>query len=527
MIDTLLLVLGGAVLLAYSAYSTAKLRKTVNLQGNASSWKVLHILMICFFCGYLGVVVFILLGRLQDLISIVGLIFFCGAFFVLIVTRVGHRTISQLEEEVVKRTAELREAKEKTEQYSRQKSNFLAVMSHEIRTPLHSVIATADLLASSNLNRDQKLYTSILKQAGQNLLAQVNDVLDISKIEAGKLELEKRPFLPTEILKNVSKIIGVRAKQSNLYFHSNSNISEELYLMGDSAKLEQILINLASNALKFTLQGGITVFAEVKQQSRDNVSLFFSVTDTGVGFNEKSKKKIFESFTQSDAGTARRFGGTGLGLTICKDLLHLMGSQIEVESKPGKGSKFYFTVQLPIALPRAVEIEKTEPKPRPFSRPERPLLFSGEEENKGAVKREVRKKDLKGLHILLVEDNSDNRLLFKAFIKNTGIELDTAENGQEAVTLACSHDYDLIIMDIQMPIKDGFVATKEIRAFEKAQRTGRNTPIVALSASATREDMLKARSCGCNDYLSKPITRATLISAINRYRASENMVAKS
>lgn len=374
-----------------------------------------------------------------------------------------------------------------SEDASRSKTEFLASMSHEIRTPLNSIIGMAEVLADTPLTKEQQNYVRIFRSAGESLLEIINDILDLSKIEAGQTELEAIDFHLPSLLDSVVSILSVRAVEQNTQLSIHIHPDVPVGLSGDPTRLRQILVNLVGNGLKFTENGTVKISVELGSVHK----LLFSIQDTGIGISRKKQKVIFESFTQADSLTTRKYGGTGLGLTICQKLIAIMGGRIWLESQPGKGSTFFFTCHFRPAL--------SDPLP--------------------AIAQSVASatcKVLKPAHILLVDDNEDNRNLLFLYLRNTPFTLETAENGEEAVNVFKRSVFDLVFMDIEMPIMDGYEATRQLRQWEEEQGL-EATPIIALTAHAFVRFRTKCMEAGCSDYLTKPIRRDTLIHAISTH----------
>ncbi|HME10251.1 MAG TPA: ATP-binding protein [Bryobacteraceae bacterium] len=380
---------------------------------------------------------------------------------------------------------DLKLANEKAERATRAKSEFLAVMSHEIRTPLNAIIGMADVLASTPLTPEQKKCVEVFQRNGVNLLNLINDILDMSKVEAGKLELESANFELRDVIARAFEVIEIRATQKGLQLLWEIAPQVPAYLLGDSNRLRQVLINLLGNSLKFTERGSLTVRVERDAQEG---SLRFAVADTGIGIPPEKLGRIFESFSQADSSTTRKYGGTGLGLNISKRIVERMGGRIWVESKPGEGSTFLFTAQLPPGEP-----------------PER--------QSHPAVAAATLEESSNEIRVLLVDDAEDNRFLFTAYLKNTPCRVDLAENGLEGVQLFRQNHYDIVLMDVEMPVMDGYTATREIRKLEAAVCAA-PTPVIALTAHAMADMADKAREAGFTSHLIKPIRRAVLLEAL-------------
>jgi PAS domain S-box-containing protein len=384
------------------------------------------------------------------------------------------------------------------ESANRAKSEFLATMSHEIRTPMNAVLGMAEALLETVLTDEQRRYVRIFNRAGETLLAIINDILDLSKIEAGQMELEPAPCSLLEVIDATLDVFGEQAQDKGVRLIDACDRKDlPNQIVADCLRLRQVLMNLLGNALKFTQQGEITLSARSARRPGEEGMILFSVQDTGIGIPYEKQGKIFAPFTQGDASTTRRFGGTGLGLTICRQLVEMMGGRIGVKSEEGQGSTFYFTVR--------VEIPKGEE-----SFPDTNIVTG----TPGSVFSSLlhRRVPIQPLRILLVDDAEDNRLLIDIFLKDTSHQLVCVENGQLAVDEHKKNLYDLILMDVQMPVMDGYTATRLIREWEQERR---HTWIIALTAYAMQRDTERSLAAGCDMHLTKPLRKARLLEAID------------
>jgi PAS domain S-box-containing protein len=383
--------------------------------------------------------------------------------------------------------AELQLAKTAAESASRTKSDFLASMSHEIRTPMNAIMGIADLLAKTPLSPEQDKYVQIFRRAGDNLLNLVNDILDLSKVEASQLELERTGFSLNDLLEKVTEMVAVRAHEKGLTLVCEIAPNVPTDLVGDPTRLRQVLLNLVGNAIKFMESGEVSLCVTPDGDSSVPTALRFTITDTGIGIPDEKLGRVFERFTQADSSTTRRFGGSGLGLTISKRLVEAMGGRIWVESVVGKGSVFSFAVPFEIwaeANRRAAVPAGTGPEP-----------------------------PLPALRILLAEDSPDNCLITVAYLEDTPYRVEIAETGVIACEMFEAGHYDLVLMDRQMPVMDGLTATRKMRAWEQVNDRP-PTPIIALTASALKGDREKCLAAGCTAFLTKPIKQEVLLQAI-------------
>ena len=384
------------------------------------------------------------------------------------------------QEEIARLNLELERATEA-------KSEFLARMSHEIRTPMNSLLGVAELLAETSLTPEQSEYVRIFRRACDNLLTVINDILDFSKVEAGEIELECVAFDLADVVQGAVDLVSVRARARGLSLSHEIQPGVAPRWMGDPGRLRQILLNLLGNAVKFTERGGIAVRVE-NGPGQDAAALHFSIADTGVGIPADKISTIFDSFTQADSSTTRKYGGTGLGLAISKRFVELMGGQIWAESTPGEGSTIHFTARFGSADP-------------------------GDAPDVAAAKTTV---SLRPLRILLADDSPENRFLICGYLKESGSMIEEVENGAEAVDKFTRGDYDVVLLDAEMPVMDGYEAARAIRALEK-QRGKFATPIFALTAHALKAAKERSLEAGFTEHVTKPIRKATLLEAIGRH----------
>ena len=412
-------------------------------------------------------------------------------------TRLGnelqqHR--QHLEELVEQRTVEVTVALQRAEAANRAKSVFLANMSHEIRTPLNAILGYARQMHQAGEVKEQADRLEKIHRAGQHLLSMINDVMDVSKMEADKLALEDLDFALDTVLDDVVAILESLMHGKALTFRYEG-LPAPLHLRGDATRLRQILLNFGSNAIKFTPQGSITLTTSMLEESQEAVLLQFELADTGVGITPEVQQRLFHPFEQADASTTRQFGGTGLGLAICAKLAAMMGGSVGVRSAPGRGSTFWFTARLHRSATRAPEMA--------------PILDASPPQDAATQLRT----QFAGARCLVVDDDAFNREIALDLVESAGLNADTASDGREAIAKVQSGHYDLILMDVQMPHVDGHEATRTIRHLP----SGNAVPILALTANAFVEDRLACAAAGMNDFVTKPIDPAQLYVAMLKW----------
>jgi signal transduction histidine kinase/CheY-like chemotaxis protein len=412
--------------------------------------------------------------------------------------------------------AEMEAARDMALDANRAKSDFLATMSHEIRTPLNGIIGTTQLLADGDATTQQRRHLSTIRYCASSLLVIINGLLDLSKVEAGKLELESVSFSLPELLGAALGMFEERARAKGVALSRELAPQLPQWVQGDPLRLQQVLINLVSNALKFTSRGRVLIRVE-REPGPPSQLVRFTVEDTGDGIPPEARDRLFQAFSQADSSTSRTHGGTGLGLLICQKLASLMGGRIGFESERGRGSTFWFSANLPQAEPGTREdaapaqavpvppLDNAVPLPLPAldeSRPSPPARAPGT-----------------AAHVLLVEDNPINQMIARAMLVKRGLVVHTAGNGRLALEALAGNTFDLVLMDCQMPEMDGFEATGAIR---RENRSPRRIPIVALTANAMASDRARCLEAGMDDYLTKPLDTNELDRVLRRWLSSSN-----
>jgi PAS domain S-box-containing protein len=395
---------------------------------------------------------------------------------------------------------ELRMAKEVTDEVARAKESFLAHMSHEIRTPMNGILGIASLLRKTKLDDQQRNYLQLIQESANNLLVIVNDILDLEKIVAGKLQLEKIPFKIVDKIATTAQSFIYRAEEKELGLIFQNSIPADLIVEGDPYRLSQVLNNILSNALKFTQTGHITINTRITERDEDWVVVEVTISDTGIGISDERIRHIFDPFAQADAAITRKYGGTGLGLTICKNMIEMQGGELSVQSEEGKGSSFT------ILIPYQISVEAMQ-------------------ENEDGQEKEIDYKSLGPKKVLVAEDVELNQFLARHILESWDFEVTIANNGKEAIDYLTQAPFDCILMDVQMPEMDGIEATLNIRKLSDPIKA--SIPIIALTANALKGDSERYLAAGMNDYLAKPFDEERLFRVIARNLSPEKHAANN
>ncbi len=471
LVNPYIFVVSSYMIYAFWVYSKAAINKNVGARFAVASTGVVFMVFLNIILVYFGLI------KEYLLMSFLGYLFFFGLQSLVLSFRFADT---------------LKTAKEQAEESSRAKSQFLSTMSHEIRTPLNAVIGLSGLLSESELNEKQKEFSQTIKTSGETLLSILNNILDYSKIESEKIELERKEFDLEKLIQNVVEVNSpvFNNKDISLSYEIGNNVPTNL--LGDSTRLQQVLLNLVSNAVKFTEKGHVLIKVNLDSIKGDTLILGFEVTDTGIGIPDGKLNQLFESFSQVDASTTRKYGGTGLGLAISKRLVELMGGTIEVSSTEDKGSTFAFTVTM--YEPSMKEISETDTELKPI--------------DDSLSDTQTEAASFKQLSVLVAEDNKINQKVAIRILEQLEIIPDIAENGEEATEMVSSKKYDLVFMDMEMPIMDGLDATREIR--KRKDSLPFNPKIIAMTANALPGYKEKCLEAGMDDFITKPVSKDSI-----------------
>jgi signal transduction histidine kinase/ActR/RegA family two-component response regulator len=396
-------------------------------------------------------------------------------------------SFTEMRDEIRRQQESLQQAKEGAESANQAKSVFLATMSHEIRTPLNGIIAASRMMKGASMPPRQAEFLDSILRSANHLLAVISDILDFSKIEAGKLELVPARMHPAALSRDMERLIGPLAEARGLAFTVACGAPDDLTVLGDVDRLRQVLLNLCNNAVKFTEHGSVGLECRVLDVAGGRAALRYTVTDTGIGIDDAVRARLFERFVQADPGHAREFGGTGLGLAISRQIVELMGGELQLESEPGRGTRFWFEVDLPLA------------PAEPAAPPPPDVTLTGAT---GAARQGPR------LRVLVAEDDSVTQFLMQSLMEMEGHDCVLAANGREAVDAAAATEFDVVLMDMQMPVMDGLDATRRIRALSPRYGT---IPIIGMTANAQEEARRECLTAGMSHFVAKPMDPDELV----------------